>query len=431
MIPCKTLLAQLAEGAHDERLKHIYCCDGDGLPPVRARACSVLEGFQRTFGRPEDTPVGLFSGPGRTELGGNHTDHQHGRVLAASVNLDALACAAPNGTAVIRILSEGYPMLEVTLSDLIPDERERDSSAALVRGVAAKISSLGYTVGGFDAYVSSNVLGGSGLSSSAAYEVMVGVIISHLFCHDALSAVQLAQIGQYAENVYFGKPCGLMDQMASAVGSAVAIDFADIENPKVHKVDYDFTKSGHALCIIDTGADHADLTDEYAAIPFEMGAVAAFFGKTVLRDVPEREFRASIPQLRGKVGDRAVLRAIHFFAEDKREAGEADALDAGDFARFLRIAEQSGHSSYMYLQNIYCALHPKEQAVAIALAAAEDALAGEGMCRVHGGGFAGTIQAFVPLARLDAFRERMEETLGKGRCMVLSIRPEGGVVLVD
>ena len=222
-----------------------------------------------------------------------------------------------------------------------------------------------------------------------------------------------------------------MDQMASAVGSAVAIDFADIENPKVHKVDYDFTKSGHALCIIDTGADHADLTDEYAAIPFEMGAVAAFFGKTVLRDVPEREFRASIPQLRGKVGDRAVLRAIHFFAEDKRAAGEADALDAGDFARFLRIAEQSGHSSYMYLQNIYCALHPKEQAVAIALAAAEDALAGEGMCRVHGGGFAGTIQAFVPLARLDAFRERMEETLGKGRCMVLSIRPEGGVVLVD
>lgn len=422
------LLQELSSGGLRGRLSQVY---GAGAAEAAVRLRELVLEYAGTFPCDESADTWLFSTPGRTELGGNHTDHQHGRVLAASVNLDALACAAPNGTAVIRILSEGYPMLEVTLSDLIPDERERDSSAALVRGVAAKISSLGYTVGGFDAYVSSNVLGGSGLSSSAAYEVMVGVIISHLFCHDALSAVQLAQIGQYAENVYFGKPCGLMDQMASAVGSAVAIDFADIENPKVHKVDYDFTKSGHALCIIDTGADHADLTDEYAAIPFEMGAVAAFFGKTVLRDVPEREFRASIPQLRGKVGDRAVLRAIHFFAEDKRAAGEADALDAGDFARFLRIAEQSGHSSYMYLQNIYCALHPKEQAVAIALAAAEDALAGEGMCRVHGGGFAGTIQAFVPLARLDAFRERMEETLGKGRCMVLSIRPEGGVVLVD
>lgn len=432
MIACNKLLAQILEGNYDERLKYIYCIDNEELPETRQRACSVLKGFQRTFHHPEDIPVGLFSGPGRTELGGNHTDHQHGRVLAASINLDALACAAPNGSSVIRILSEGYPsIIEVALPNLMPDERERDSSAALVRGVAAKISYLGYTVGGFDAYVSSNVLAGSGLSSSAAYEIMVGVIINHLFCHDTLSAIQLAQIGQYAENVYFGKPCGLMDQMASAVGSAVAIDFADIETPKVRKINYDFIQSGHALCIIDTGANHADLTHEYAAIPFEMNAVAAYFGKTVLRDVPENEFRSSIPSLRETVGDRAVLRAIHFYAEDKRAADEAEALDVGDFQRFLHIATQSGYSSYMYLQNIYCALHPKEQAVAIALAIAEDALAGEGMCRVHGGGFAGTIQAFVPLAKLNAFCERMEAILGKGRCMALRIRPEGGVVLID
>lgn len=431
MIPCTTLLDKLAGGGYDDRLRHVYCAEGAALETARARVRAAAEGFLRTFERSPDTPVGVFSGPGRTELGGNHTDHQHGRVLAASINLDALACAAPNGSSTIRILSEGYPMLEVSLSDLIPNEKERGTSAALVRGVAAKIASLGYTLGGFDAYVISNVLGGSGLSSSAAYEVMVGVTISHLFCHDALTAVQLAQIGQYAENVYFGKPCGLMDQMASAVGSAVSIDFADIESPVVHRVNYDFMQSGYALCIIDTGADHADLTDEYAAIPSEMGAIAAYFGKAVLREVPEAEFRAALPALREAAGDRAVLRAMHFYAEDDRAAAEAAALEAGDFAKFLRIAEISGHSSFMYLQNIYCSVRPKEQAVSIALAVAEDALGGEGMCRVHGGGFAGTIQAFVPLAKLDAFRARMESVLDEGCCLVLSIRPEGGIVLMD
>ncbi len=432
MIPCSTLLDTLSAGGFDDRLRHVYCCTGEAeLEGARSRVRAVAEGFLRTFERPADTPVGIFSGPGRTELGGNHTDHQHGRVLAASVNLDALACAAPNGTSAIRILSEGYPLVEVNLSDLIPDESERDSSVALVRGVAAKISSLGYTVKGFDAYVCSNVLGGSGLSSSAAYEVMVGVTISHLFCHDALTAVQLAQIGQYAENVYFGKPCGLMDQMASAVGAAVSIDFADIANPIVKKVEYDFTSSGHSLCIIDTRASHADLTAEYAAIPAEMGAVAAHFGKTVLREVDEVQFNASIPELREKFGDRAVLRALHFFAEDKRAAEEADALGAGDFAKFLRVADASGRSSYMYLQNIYASSQPKEQAVAVALATAEQTLGSEGMCRVHGGGFAGTIQAFVPNGKLDAFKARLEAVLGEGCCLILSIRPEGGVVLID
>lgn len=322
-------------------------------------------------------------------------------------------------------------MTEASLHDLIPDEKERDSSAALVRGVAAKIASLGYTLGGFDAYVSSNVLGGSGLSSSAAYEVMIGVTINHLFCHDALTAVQIAQIGQYAENVYFGKPCGLMDQMASSVGAAVAIDFEDIDAPEVRRVEYDFAASGHALCIIDTRANHAELTDEYAAIPAEMGAVAAHFGKAVLRDVPEADFEAAIPELRTELGDRAVLRAMHFYEEDWRAADEAAALTAGNFERFLQIGKASGHSSFMYLQNIYCSTHPREQSVSVALAVAERALGGEGMSRVHGGGFAGTIQAFVPLAKLDAFRARMESVLGASCCLVLSIRPEGGIVLID
>lgn len=431
MIPCNTLLDTLAEGGYDDRLRHVYCCEGAALEQARTRVRTVAEGFLRTFERAADTPVGLFSGPGRTELGGNHTDHQHGRVLAASINLDALACAAPNGTATIRILSEGYPMTEASLHDLIPDEKERDSSAALVRGVAAKIASLGYTLGGFDAYVSSNVLGGSGLSSSAAYEVMIGVTINHLFCHDALTAVQIAQIGQYAENVYFGKPCGLMDQMASSVGAAVAIDFEDIDAPEVRRVEYDFAASGHALCIIDTRANHAELTDEYAAIPAEMGAVAAHFGKAVLRDVPEADFEAAIPELRTELGDRAVLRAMHFYEEDWRAADEAAALTAGNFERFLQIGKASGHSSFMYLQNIYCSTHPREQSVSVALAVAERALGGEGMSRVHGGGFAGTIQAFVPLAKLDAFRARMESVLGASCCLVLSIRPEGGIVLID
>lgn len=260
---------------------------------------------------------------------------------------------------------------------------------------------------------------------------MIGVTINHLFCHDALTAVQIAQIGQYAENVYFGKPCGLMDQMASSVGAAVAIDFEDIDAPEVRRVEYDFAASGHALCIIDTRANHAELTDEYAAIPAEMGAVAAHFGKAVLRDVPEADFEAAIPELRTELGDRAVLRAMHFYEEDWRAADEAAALTAGNFERFLQIGKASGHSSFMYLQNIYCSTHPREQSVSVALAVAERALGGEGMSRVHGGGFAGTIQAFVPLAKLDAFRARMESVLGAGCCLVLSIRPEGGIVLID
>lgn len=429
MIECRTLFANLDSGAYDGRLREVYCCGGDELLQARDRVRRAVQGFLTTFSRRDDTPAGIFSGPGRTELGGNHTDHQGGRVLAASVNLDTLCCAAPNGSDVICIHSEGYAPVEVALSCLAPQPAEAGTSAALVRGVAAALTARGFPITGFDGYVVSNVLSGSGLSSSAAYEVMLGVTMNGLFCGGALDGVQIAQIGQYAENVFFGKPCGLMDQMASAVGSAVAIDLADAEHPVITQIPYDFNRSGHALCIIDSGADHADLTDEYAAIPAEMGAIAAYFGKSVLRQVDEDEFRRAVVALRQTCGDRAVLRAHHFYTENRRAARETAALQQGDFGAFLEIAAASGRSSCMYLQNIFCCTRPREQAVAIALAAAEQALEGAGMCRVHGGGFAGTIQAFVPLDRLSSFRTRMETVLGSGCCHVLSIRPVGGAVL--
>ena len=317
------LLQKLQEGRGDEALRGLYALDGSdaSLEKGRERAVRVVRAFEAEFGaRPE---AALFSGPGRTEIGGNHTDHQHGRVLCGSVDLDMLACAAPNGTDLVRIQSEGYPALEVDLRDLKVREEEKNSSPALVRGVAARLAELGCRPAGFDAYVTSTVLSGSGLSSSAAYEILVATIIDCFFGGGTLDPVERAKVGQYAENVYFGKPCGLMDQMGSSVGGAVAIDFADPAAPVVKKVEYDFTRSGHALCIVDTGSCHADLTDDYADITREMGAVAAHFGKKFLRDVDEGAFRAALPQLRQECGDRAVLRTMHFFEEDCRAEQEA------------------------------------------------------------------------------------------------------------
>lgn len=320
-------------------------------------------------------------------------------------------------------------MVEVDLKRTGIPEEEKETTASLVRGVAEGIRKLGYEVGGFDAYAISDVLPGSGLSSSAACEVLLGVIINHLFCGDALNAVQIAQIGQFAENVYFGKPSGLMDQMASSVGGAVAIDFRNQEQPDIRPMAVDLEKEGYALCIVDSGADHADLTAEYAAIPQEMKTVAAFFGKEVLSQVEEQEILENLPALRQAAGDRAVLRALHFFADDRRVGQESQALESGDFDAFLQLVKESGRSSWMYLQNINPAGAVKHQEMAVALAAAEAALKGRGACRVHGGGFAGTIQAFVPLDLLDSFKEQMERMLGEGRCHVLSIRPEGGAVV--
>ena len=400
-----------------------------GGTPDRKRVSRVLDGFQQTFGAGEDTPVTLCSAPGRTEICGNHTDHQHGRVLAAAVNVDFLVCAAPNGGDTIRFQSEGWPLVEVRLDGKGPRAEERESTASLVRGMAELAARRGHPVKGFDAYAVSDVLPGSGLSSSAACEVLLGVIVNHLFCQDAFTPVEIAQMGQGAENVYFGKPSGLMDQTASSVGGAVAIDFADPARPVVRSVAVDLNALGYALCIIDSGASHADLTDEYAAVPREMGAVAAFFGKNVLREVDEAQVLSHLPQLRKAAGDRAVLRALHFFADDARVEGEADALARGDMDAFLALVKESGRSSWEFLQNITPAGAVREQAMAVALAVAERALKGRGACRVHGGGFAGTIQAFVPLDSLEAFRAETEGGLGAGSCHVLSIRPVGGAVL--
>ena len=381
-------------------------------------------GFAAAFG---GAPERYFSAPGRTEIGGNHTDHQRGRVLAAAVNLDTVAAVRLNGTDKIRILSEGYPLYEVDVKELTPKKDEINTTPALIRGVAARFTQLGCEVKGFDAYCESTVLPGSGLSSSAAYEVLIGTILNHLFFDAKVSQAEVAQIGQYAENVFFGKPCGLMDQTASAVGNLVTIDFFDKENPKIEPLAFDFASCGHALCIIDTRASHADLTDEYAAIPNEIKSVCAYFGKDVLTQIDEKEFFAAIPTLREKCGDRAVLRAVHFYQENARVPKQVAALEQGDFDAFLKLIKESGYSSYMYLQNVIPAGYKEHQDVALALAMCEHFLDGRGAYRVHGGGFAGTVQAFVPFDMLDGFVAGMDGILGEGACHVLSIRPQAGV----
>ena len=372
-------------------------------------------------------PERYFSAPGRTEISGNHTDHQHGCVLAGAVNLDTVAAVRINGTNKIRIQSKGYPMCEVSLDQLTPVESEINSTPALVRGVAARFAEFGCKVKGFDAYCESTVLPGSGLSSSAAYEVLIGTIINGLFFDKKLSAIEIAQVGQYAENVFFGKPCGLMDQMASSVGGMVFIDFKNPQAPVVEKINFDFASAEHALCIIDTGADHADLTDEYAAVPGELKALCQILGEGELRSIPKMDFYSNIQRVREEVGDRAVLRAIHVYDENQRVKLQKKALQAGDFNAFLSYVTESGLSSWRYLQNVIPAGRKEKQEVAFALTIAEKLLNGRGACRVHGGGFAGTIQAFVPNDLLEEFKSGMESVLGEGSCYVLSIRPQGGV----
>ena len=368
----------------------------------------------------------FFSAPGRTEVGGNHTDHNNGRVLAAGVSLDVIAAVVPTDDGIIRIKSQGFPMDTVDSSDTEIKDEEENTSCALIRGVAAGMLRRGYKVGGFTAYTTSNVLKGSGLSSSAAFEVLVGTILSGLYNDFAVSPVEIAQISQFAENIYFGKPSGLMDQMASSVGSFITIDFADTANPVIEAIDFDFAASGHRLCIVDTKGSHSDLTPEYAAIPAEMRSVAQFFGKDYLRELTKADVMANLAALRAKLGDRAVLRALHFFGDNERVVKQAAALRSHDFKKFLKLINESGDSSYKYLQNIYASSNPAEQGLSLALYIASDVLSGEGACRVHGGGFAGTIQAFVPEEKLEKFKSAMEGVFGEGSCYVLSIRPFGG-----
>lgn len=388
--------------------------------------CALDAGFSTAFG---GTPERYFSAPGRTEIGGNHTDHQRGRVLAAAVGLDTVAAVRKNGTNQIRILSQGYPLCCVDIDRLSPVEAERNSTAALIRGIAARFAQLGCRLEGFDAYCRSSVLPGSGLSSSAAFEVLVGTIINVICFERKLSQPEVAAVGQYAENVFFGKPCGLMDQMASAVGNLVTIDFCDPEKPLIRSVDFDFSTCAHALCIIDCGADHAELTGEYAAIPAEMKKICAYFGKEVLSQIDEQAFYAEIGALRKACGDRAVLRAMHFYADTARVPQQVAALERGDFAAFLQLVRESGRSSWMYLQNVIPVGATVHQDMAVALAMCDRLLGERGAYRVHGGGFAGTVQAFVPQELLEQFRSGIDAVLGHGACHVLSIRNAGGVEL--
>ncbi len=420
------LSRRLHDGALDSRLTYLY--GPARLEAARTRYAHALEGFAEAFGGPAEA---FFTAPGRTELGGNHTDHQHGRVLAAAVDLDILAAVARTDTGLLRVLSEGYPPVTVDLAALEAREDERNTTAALIRGVAARFKELGcrFDGAGFDAYVVSDVPGGSGLSSSAAFEVLIGNIVNDLFYDGRCTPVQLAQIGQWAENIYFGKPCGLMDQTASAVGGVVAIDFLDPAHPVVDAIALDLAAAGYALCILDSGAGHGDLTAEYAAITDELRSVSGYFGHEVLRQVSPEDFTPAIPALRRLAGDRAVLRAMHYFDENDRAAAQADALRAGDFEGFLRLAAASGMSSAMYLQNVVPTGQTEDQSLMLTIALAGHILGGRGAVRVHGGGFGGTAQAFVPADMLADFKGRIEAVLGPGACHVLSVRPVGGAKL--
>ena len=426
MILSSELKAKLGTNEYDAALSGIY--KAEDIEAQKARYIRIAESFEEFYGSGRE--VAVFSAPGRTEVGGNHTDHNHGKVLAASVNLDAVAVAAVNDENIVRVKSEGYKMDVADLSDLGVMPNERGRSASLVRGVCAGFKNRGYKIGGFDAATASDVLSGSGLSSSAAFEVLLGTMLNHLYNDGKVSAVEIAQIAQFAENEYFGKPCGLMDQMACSVGGFVQIDFKDPAFPVINKVDFDFASCNHALCIVDTGGNHADLTDEYAAVRGEMETAASKLGKAVLRDVDRAEFEKNISVIRDSAGDRAVLRALHFFDENERVDKQAEALAKGDFAEFKSLIIESGFSSYMYNQNVYTCKAPSSQPVSLALAMCQDILKGKGAWRVHGGGFAGTIQAFVPAELLEEFKTKICAVFGEKSCYVLNIRPEGGIRVI-
>ena len=427
MADSKILKEKLASCDYDARLKEVYLSD-KAVADQKERLAVIIDEYVKLFGDNEN--IELFSAPGRTEVGGNHTDHNHGKVLAASVDLDTVAAAAKRDDSVIVEKSFNFDALEVDISDLNIHTEEFGKSSGLIRGMCAGFVEYGYKIGGFNAASMSRVLSGSGLSSSAAYEVLIGTILNHLYNDGKVSAVEIAKIAQFAENKYFGKPCGLMDQMASSVGSFITIDFKDPSEPIIKKVNFDFASCGHALCIIDTGGDHADLTDDYAAVRGEMEQAAEVFGKNVLRDVDETEFMRNISLVREKVNDRAVLRAMHFYAENKRAEAEVKALESGDFDAFKELVTESGRSSYMYNQNVFTTKDVAHQGVSLALAMCEYLLKGKGAWRVHGGGFAGTVQAFVPVDMLDDFCEKIEAVFSKGSCHVLSIRPFGGIKLL-
>ena len=421
----KELIAAFEQGAADKILTELY--GAKNVDAQKARYIAAIGKFAELYG--EDREVNAYSVAGRTEISGNHTDHNYGRVIAASLDLDIIAVAAPAQGSTIRVYSEGFGEQTVDFDAYnAPDEAKFGTSESIIAGMCAGFCKNGHKIGGFDAYATSNVLKGSGMSSSAAYEDMIGNILSHIYNDGKVDNVEIAQLAQYAENVFFGKPCGLMDQVACAAGGIVGIDFADPAAPVIEKLNFDITGAGYNLCIVDTGGNHADLTDDYASVPAEMKSVAAYFGKKVLRETDEAEVIAAIPALREKLGDRAVLRALHFFAENKRVGEMNDALRAGDLDAFLAGILASGRSSFCYLQNVYTTKNLTEQGLSLALCLADKYLTGaRAAFRVHGGGFAGTIQAFVPNEMAEGFRALMDGAFGEGSCLILNIRPHGAL----
>ena len=424
MANCNSVKEKIISGAFDGVFEKLY-----PNSDMKERYIKAVDSFAKIYG--DDDNVRLFSAPGRTEVGGNHTDHQRGCVLAASVNLDVIAVAKKTDDNIIRIKSEGFNEDVIDLSVLSPQTYEVERASSLIRGVAARFKELGYNIGGFSAYTTSNVLKGSGLSSSAAFEVLVCTLLNSLYNDEKMNDVDKAIVSQYAENVFFNKPCGLMDQMACSVGGFVAIDFADLANPVIEGVKLDLAKYEHSLCIVDTGGCHADLTSDYAGIPAEMKAVAEYFGEDVLRVTDEDEFYKAIPELRKKVGDRAVLRSIHFFDDNRRAQKLAGLLKAEDFEGFLATIKESGRSSLQCLQNVFAVSNPAEQGLTLALTLTEKILGNRGAFRVHGGGFAGTIQSFVPNDLVAEYKNKIEEVFGEGSCYVLSVRPVGGIEIKE
>ena len=413
----------LLSGAKDELLMDIYL-DENKLAYQRERYAAAIDKFEELYGAAD---ISIYSAPGRSEIGGNHTDHQNGEVLAASVNLDAIAIVEATDDGLVKVVSGEYPMITVDVNNLEKEDSEEGTTLSLIKGVLAGIKNRGGKVGGFKAYITSDVLIGAGLSSSAAFETIIGTIISGLYNNMTISPVDIAIIGQYAENVYFGKPCGLMDQTASSVGNLVHIDFADKANPVIEEVSCDLGKYGYSLCITDTKGSHADLTPDYAAVPAEMKAAAAVFGKEVLHGVTMEELIEKSAEVRAAAGDRALLRAIHFVTENVRVQKEVEALKNDDFAEFLRVLKASGDSSYKFLQNVYTNHDVQHQNVSVALAISETILGENGACRVHGGGFAGTMQAFVKNETVAQYKATMDKVFGEGSCHVLKIRKYGGM----
>ncbi len=427
VLKINALKSALLSGEYDGRLGYIY---GEAaILRQRERYIAAIDAFVSLYGA--DREAALFSVAGRSELSGNHTDHNHGRVIAASIDLDIIAVASPNGEDMIRVKSEGFHEDVIDINAFTsPRETPEGHSDELIVGMVAGFRNNGYAVGGFDAYTTSNVLKGSGISSSAAFEDMIGNILNHVYNDGRIDNVEIAKMAQYAENVFFGKPCGLMDQVACAVGGIVAIDFADPKSPIINKLDVDISGAGYNLCITNTGGNHADLTEDYASVPAEMKSIAAYFGKSVLRDLTEENVVASMPLLRAQYSDRAILRALHFFSENRRVAEQTEALANGDLDAFFANVIASGRSSYCYLQNVYTTKNVAEQGLSLALCLSERLLAHKKAAwRVHGGGFAGTIQAFVPTADVTAYREAMDAAFGAGACMVLRIRPVGAIKL--